>query len=159
MYNLSIARPSHTGINVVRPTLFLALVLGLVLGLSACGGGGDVAPTPDVPASVQAGIAEALATPTPDISATVEAGVEATIQAITSPTISPDAVANFDKGVEYYDQGLIALAIAEFTKAIDLDPTYADAYYNRGITYERLGDSYEANQDFAKACEMDSSLC
>jgi len=81
--------PSQTGINVFRPSLFLALVMGLVLGLSACGGGGDVAPTPDVPASVQAGIAEALATPTPDISATVEAGVEATIQASQSSTHVP----------------------------------------------------------------------
>ena len=136
--------PSQTGINVFRPSLFLALVMGLVLGLSACGGGGDVAPTPDVPASVQAGIAEALATPTPDIaetvatavtealatatpdiSATVEAGVEATLQAIPSATIAPDAKANFNKALDYLNRGQYELAVAEFTRAIDLDPTDA----------------------------------
>ena len=100
-------RRSQTGINVARPLLFLALSLGLILGLSACGGGGD----------------------------------------------------NFTKGQKYFYQRQYELAVSEYTKAIDLDPSLTLAYLGRGIVYVMLGESSKANQDFAKACELDSSLC
>jgi tetratricopeptide (TPR) repeat protein len=154
-------RPSKTGINVARPLLFLALSLGLILGLSACGDD-KLAATPDA-------------------------------QAVPSPAISKNANANFGKGGTYAEQGQYELAIAEFTKAIELDPNYAPsyasrgsaygylgeyqkaiddytkaieldptyprAYINRGLAYSRLGESYKANQDKAKACELDPSYC
>ena len=161
--------PSQTGINVFRPSLFLALVMGLVLGLSACGGGGDVAPTPDIEALIETAVDEALGIATPDFKATVEAWRrleapwvprgQATLEAKPSPTIVPDAAVNFNKGVEYIDKGQYELAVAEFTKAIDLDSNYAKAYYNRGVAYGWLGESSKANQDFAKACELDPSFC
>ncbi len=43
-------------------------------------------------------------------------------------------------------------AIADYTKAIELDPNFVDAYTNRGIS------KYNLNQnecpDFKKACEL-----
>ena len=45
-------------------------------------------------------------------------------------------------------------AIQDFGEAIRLDPQDAKAYYNRGLMYEALGKSTEAEQDFAKAKEL-----
>jgi tetratricopeptide (TPR) repeat protein len=36
-------------------------------------------------------------------------------------------------------------AIADYTKAIELNPQYADAYYNRGNTKSKLGDNKRSN--------------
>ena len=46
-------------------------------------------------------------------------------------------------------------AIADYTKAIELDPKDADAYYNRGGAYKALGKTKEAEADFAKAKELE----
>ena len=45
-----------------------------------------------------------------------------------------------------YDQ-----AIADYTKAIESDPTYTAAYTNRGLAYERKVDPERARNDFQKA--------
>ena len=44
-----------------------------------------------------------------------------------------------DRGVEYVGQGQYDQAIAEFTKAIQQNPIYGRAYYNRGTIYARQG--------------------
>ena len=49
-------------------------------------------------------------------------------------------------------------AIADYDKAIELDPNFALAYYNRGITYRELGKEEEAKEDFKKAQELDPTL-
>ena len=49
-------------------------------------------------------------------------------------------------------------AIADYDKAIELDPKLAPAYYNRGITYRELGKEEEAKKDFKKAQELDPTL-
>jgi len=45
-------------------------------------------------------------------------------------------------------------AIAEFTKAIELDPNYADAYGRRGAAYSNKKDDDRAIADFTKAIEL-----
>ncbi len=42
-------------------------------------------------------------------------------------------------------------AIEDYDKAIEIDPQYAEAYYNRGSAYDILGQSEQARQDYAKA--------
>jgi tetratricopeptide (TPR) repeat protein len=42
-------------------------------------------------------------------------------------------------------------AIADFTKAIEINPKYAQAYYHRGLTHVQLGNEEEAMADFQKA--------
>jgi|GEM_PF-3129950 len=54
---------------------------------------------------------------------------------------------------EYYRK-LYEDAITDFNKAISLDPNLAVAYNNRGVAYQRLGETIKANQDFAKAKEL-----
>ena len=51
-----------------------------------------------------------------------------------------------------YDKG-----IADATEATRIDPTYADAYYNRGIMYERSGRTVDAISDYRRALAMNRS--
>ena len=46
-------------------------------------------------------------------------------------------------------------AIEAYTKAIELDPKYAVAYYGRGLIYVVLGDYRQAIRDYDKAIELD----
>lgn len=48
-----------------------------------------------------------------------------------------------------YDQ-----AIKHYTQAIECDAAYAEAYYNRGLCYEALGNIGAARQDYTKALEL-----
>ena len=58
------------------------------------------------------------------------------------------------RGGAYYDLGQYERAIQDYNEAIRLDPKDADAYYNRGIAYGKLGRSVEAERDIAKAEEI-----
>lgn len=46
-------------------------------------------------------------------------------------------------------------AIADHTRAIELDPTYAAAYYNRGVAHDGKGDSDDAIADYTRAIEIE----
>ena len=50
----------------------------------------------------------------------------------------------FSKQEQYFG------AIDDFTKAVELAPKYADAYFNRGESYKALGKNQEADAEFAK---------
>ena len=45
-------------------------------------------------------------------------------------------------------------ALADYNKAIELDPRFADAYYNRGLTNIFLGNNREGISDLSKAGEL-----
>ena len=49
-------------------------------------------------------------------------------------------------------------AILDYTEAIRLNPGYADAYYNRGLTYIKLNKKEEAIADFQKAAQLYQQL-
>ena len=49
----------------------------------------------------------------------------------------------------------LSTAIINFTKAIEIDPKYTDAYFHRGIAYNRLKKYPEALADFTKEIELD----
>ena len=49
-------------------------------------------------------------------------------------------------------------ALADFDHAITLNSRYAEAYYNRGVAKHILGDEAGAEEDFARATEIDPSL-
>ena len=58
---------------------------------------------------------------------------------------------------EYYNRGTVKVplkdynaAIADFTKAIELDPNYTDAYYNRAISKYYANDLIGACKDAKK---------
>ena len=63
---------------------------------------------------------------------------------------------------DWFERGFLALytldddekALRAFAKTIYLDPTNQRAYFNRGITYERVGNLHQAIDDFSKAIEL-----
>jgi tetratricopeptide (TPR) repeat protein len=59
-----------------------------------------------------------------------------------------------DQGVAYLDRQRYDEAIAEFNKAIEIDPDFADAYYNRGIANSKKGNLNQAISDYTKAIQI-----
>ena len=49
-------------------------------------------------------------------------------------------------GLENSKKGKVDLAIEDYTKAIELKPDYADAYYYRGGSWLRLGEWEKPDQ-------------
>jgi tetratricopeptide (TPR) repeat protein len=45
-------------------------------------------------------------------------------------------------------------AIADYTKAIELEPQFAEAYFNRGIARLSIGETREGLDDLRKAGEL-----
>ncbi len=61
---------------------------------------------------------------------------------------------SFNRGVDAFDEHDYDLAITCFTEVIRLNPEYAEAYYNRGLAYEKNGDQANAEADFTNAKEL-----
>ena len=66
-----------------------------------------------------------------------------------------DATAYYNRGNAYYDRGDHDRAIAEYTKAIGLDPKHVIAHHNRGDSYRAKRDLDRAIADFSKSIELD----
>jgi tetratricopeptide (TPR) repeat protein len=61
------------------------------------------------------------------------------------------AFAYYHRGISYYDKGEYDLAIADYTKAIELEPEYPFTYRARARAYRAKGDNDRAQADFDKA--------
>jgi tetratricopeptide (TPR) repeat protein len=46
-------------------------------------------------------------------------------------------------------------AIADYNRALSLDPNYANAYFGRGAARGKMGDSFRAVEDFKQALKID----
>jgi len=58
-------------------------------------------------------------------------------------------------GFAYHIKGQYDQAISDYTKAIEINPKDAIAYYNRGNTYiVNLGNKVKGCADWKKACEL-----
>ncbi|MGI9424104.1 MAG: tetratricopeptide repeat protein [Hyphomicrobiaceae bacterium] len=64
----------------------------------------------------------------------------------------------FESGYLHYSNGEIELAIARFSRAIELNPAYAIAYNNRGELHRRSGNFDRAMADCDKAIELAPSF-
>jgi tetratricopeptide (TPR) repeat protein len=49
-------------------------------------------------------------------------------------------------------------AIKDYTRSLDLDPSYVSAYINRGNTYAALGNMSASLADYNEAIRLDSNL-
>ncbi len=65
------------------------------------------------------------------------------------------AISYFNRGLAYQSKEQYDQAIADYTKAIELDPKYARPYNNRGLAYKNKGQYDQAIADFTKAIELD----
>lgn len=67
---------------------------------------------------------------------------------------SPEAVMNYNQGIDAYNQGNANKAMALFEKAVLLDATYTDAYYNLGSIYYQKGMYTKAEAAFRKSANL-----
>ncbi|MFC1489650.1 tetratricopeptide repeat protein [Candidatus Latescibacterota bacterium] len=57
-------------------------------------------------------------------------------------------------GVAYYVNGYVEEALTHFGRALDIDPSLAEAYVDRGTLFERLGRTEDAVNAFTQALEI-----
>ena len=62
-------------------------------------------------------------------------------------------------GETYQKLGNYSKALTAFNKAIQLDPYFALAYYNRAITHDTIGLTSKGIVDAVYACELDNTFC
>ncbi|MDY6939670.1 MAG: tetratricopeptide repeat-containing serine protease family protein [Cyanobacteriota bacterium] len=62
-----------------------------------------------------------------------------------------------NRGLLHYGNGLLAQALADFDRAIELDRHSADAYFNRGNVYFSQGDYNKAIADYDRAIDLDAT--
>ena len=65
------------------------------------------------------------------------------------------AVSSYNRGAEFMAQGDYSQAIAWFDKAIEVEPSFAEAYCNRGTAHYEKGEADAAIADFSKAIEIE----
>ena len=76
------------------------------------------------------------------------------IEDITTKRIAREAAIHFFKGKSYGKRGELNKAIAEFNKALEINPGFAVAYLSRGIAYGDKGNYDKAISDCNKALEI-----
>jgi tetratricopeptide (TPR) repeat protein len=77
--------------------------------------------------------------------ATAEAGSDAVTQ----------AAAYYERGNQQFELGDYAAAIADYSRAVELDPTHARAFNNRGLAHSMQENSTAALDDFTTAIRLD----
>lgn len=73
------------------------------------------------------------------------------VSALAKPSNDPaidSANAHLQRGLRAYEQVRMHDAESEFSRAIDLQPAWADAYFDRGLARELQGDRDQALSDF-----------
>jgi tetratricopeptide (TPR) repeat protein len=74
---------------------------------------------------------------------------------ILAPSSSIQARTPSDRGAAYYEKGEYDLSIADSTRAIEFDPTYANSYRHRGVAHLKTGKLYLARADLEKALSLE----
>lgn len=65
------------------------------------------------------------------------------------------ARAHTDLGAAYYQQNKLEIALGEFNHAVQIDPTYAQAYNGLGLVYAALGEDAKADANFKKSVQTE----
>jgi tetratricopeptide (TPR) repeat protein len=101
-------------------------------------------------------------------------GVQAVVQYLTMVQVEPPSLAgdaepiemeeattmtaadHLKRGLGFGQQGDYDKALAEFSRAVELNPSYARAHYWRGVVLERIGDHARALMEFHQAIALDA---
>jgi len=116
----------------------------------------ETAEVPEAPAAAApqaSGAAEAAAT----AGAEEEPETESVPWGAYQPSVAPTAAVMTARGIERFDEGKYQEAIDQFTKAIALDPNYAEAWQRRAEAYTQLGRSEQAAEDRRHVQGLDPS--
>ncbi len=83
--------------------------------------------------------------------------IEACTHAIESGQLAQTNLANayYNRGTEYRNKAEYDLAIADYDRAIQLDPKNASAFNNRGLSWRSKGDFDRAMTDYNQAIQLD----
>jgi tetratricopeptide (TPR) repeat protein len=73
-------------------------------------------------------------------------------------SISPGGAQHMQAGVEAHKQGHLDVAITEFRKATESDPTFAEAFLDLGETYAEMRDYAAATAALKRALELNPDL-
>jgi len=74
---------------------------------------------------------------------------------VTGKAMGSEANACLNRGDDYFKKGQYDQAIAEYNRAIEIDPTFASAYNNRGVVYGRKEQHDQAIAEYNRAIEID----
>ena len=77
------------------------------------------------------------------------------LPAMAAPPAAHSAVKHNNAGVDFFSAAKYDQAIVEYTKAIQDNPRYAEAYSNRGAAYDALNRSDKAVEDYSRAITLD----
>ena len=59
-----------------------------------------------------------------------------------------------ERGIAWVNIGELTSAISDFSKAIEIDPTNVEAYFNRALIWHNQGDLLQALADARKALNL-----
>jgi tetratricopeptide (TPR) repeat protein len=70
-----------------------------------------------------------------------------------------EAIEHLRRGIDYFEQGQLGLAIEEYTQAIEVEPEFAEAYRLRGMVYVALGEFDKGIVDLDRAlADLDQAV-
>jgi len=72
----------------------------------------------------------------------------------TSQKRQRDTLTYANRGFSYLRKDQFDKAIADYNRAVEVNPGFAVAYYNRGTAYYKVGQFYMATSDYKKAIEL-----
>ena len=76
------------------------------------------------------------------------------MEKITKELNQERAKTYYNRGLVHAKKGELKLAIENYTKAIELKPDYADAYYRRSKAWLHLGETEKAKADMKIASRL-----
>ncbi|MEH2313970.1 MAG: tetratricopeptide repeat protein [Nostoc sp.] len=65
-----------------------------------------------------------------------------------------EAKVYYNRGLIYYEQKEWELALADYNKAIQLNPDLAQAYYNLGVLYYQIHEKQKAIKNLQQAARL-----
>jgi tetratricopeptide (TPR) repeat protein len=89
-----------------------------------------------------------------DIDTRAAQGSLGVVEDVLSKRLDQKAAINFFKGIKHANKGQMIEAYSYLSKAIKIDPAFADAYYERGSVNGRLKLYEKAVSDFTKAADL-----
>jgi len=135
--------------RIYKPCFLCVIGLLVLITVPACGlSEGEIAATSNAATAT-------AASPTPTITKTPTPIPSQTPTLTPSPTPTLTARNHYSLGVDFQEKDEFELALDEFNLAIELNPTFDDAYFERGRTYAIQGFFDLAIEDWSQCIDLE----